>query len=171
MKNIYLSIILVSFATNAMASWYIGGGIGETDYDADEVSSFDDPTSFELLVGKDINRNLSFEASYIDFGEADDDIAPNWRLSANGLTLGALIKAPITREFDIFFKIGLNKWDLELREDGFGIIADDDGTDIFYGFGAAVKMNNQVSLGARYNVYDFDGDDVSMLSLNLLVGF
>ena len=170
-KNLYLSIALLCFCTNTMAAWYVGGGVGKVDYDAGAISSFDDPIGFELIVGNDLNRNFSFEASYIDFGEADDGIFPNWRLSATGLTLGALIKAPVNQDFDVFFKLGLNSWDIELKQDGFGLIGEDDGTDIFYGVGASIKVNNQVSLGARYNVYDFDGDDITMLSLNLLIGF
>ena len=171
MKNLYLTIAILFLSTNAMASWYVGGGIGQTDYDADEVSSFENPTAIELIIGNDINSNFSFEASYIDFGDADDGIAPNWRLSAEGVTLGALLKAPVNRDFDIFFKVGLNKWDAEIREDGFGVFFEDDGTDIFYGIGAAIKVSDKVNLGARYNVYDFDNEDVTMFSLNLLVGF
>ena len=169
-RQFCLSIALLGFCASPMAGpLYFGGGVGKVDYDADEISSFDNPVGIELIVGGDINRNLSFEASYIDFGEANDGIAPNWRLSATGLTVGALFKAPVNQNVDLFVKLGLNSWDEEFTEDGFGIFGRNDGTDIFYGIGAAVWMSNNISLGARYNVYDFDGYDVTMFTVNLFV--
>ena len=170
-KQLFTLIGLLCFCTSIMAGpWYLGGGFGKVDYDADEISSFDDPTGIELIVGNAITRNISVEGSYIDFGEANDGIAPNWRLSATGLTVGALFNFPVNEKLDLFFKLGLNSWDAELKEDGFGTLGEDDGTDTFYGIGAAIKMDNNISLGARYNTYDFDGDDVTMLSINLFVG-
>ena len=165
MKQFCFSIVLLGFCASPMAGpLYFGGGLGNVDYD---LPGFDNPTGVELIIGGDINRNLSFEASYIDYGEADDGIPPVWRVNATGLTVGALFKAPVNANVDLFIKLGLNSWDAELTEDGFGILGQDDGTDIFYGFGAAVWLNNNISLGARYNVYDFDGDDVTMFTVNL----
>lgn len=171
MKKIYLLIAMMCFYTNAMASWYAGAGIGKVDVDFDDVSSFDSPVGIELIVGNDLNSYFSIEASYIDFGEANNTVAPRWIVSADAITLGALIKAPVHEGFDIFLKLGLNKWDAELREDGAGVIGEDDGSDMFYGLGVTLKTNDKVSFSARYNVYDFDGDDASMLSINIFVGF
>ena len=150
---------------------YIGIGFGSVDYDADSVSSFDDPAGFELLVGKEIDRNLSFELSYIDFGTADDGVAPVWHLEGSSITAGALIRAKAGQTADVFLKVGMHSWDLDLTEDGVGIIGTDDGTDIFYGFGVSVKASSNIGIGARYNVYDFDGNDVSMLSVNAMLSF
>lgn len=79
-RKLCLTIALLSTCTYAGAdvsdTGYIGLGFGSVDYDADSISSFDDPTGFEIILGKEISRNLSFELSYIDFGEADDGIAP-----------------------------------------------------------------------------------------------
>lgn len=167
-KQLFTLMGLLCFCTSAMAApLYFGGGFGKVDYD---TPNFDNPTGVELIVGSDINHNLSIEASYIDFGEADDGIPPVWRINATGLTVGALVKAPVSQNLDFFLKLGLNSWDAELTEDGFGVLATDDGTDTFYGIGATLYMNNNISLGARYNVYDFDGDDVTMFSINLFVG-
>lgn len=173
MKKLSLATVLLCASASASATdtGYIGIGFGSVDYDADEISSFDDPTGFEILVGKEINRNLSFELSYIDFGEADDGVAPVWRLDGDAITAGALIRAKAGKTADVFVKLGMHSWDVELTEDGAGVIGTDDGTDIFYGFGVTVKTSDQVSIGARYNSYDFDGDDVTMLSINAQLGF
>ncbi|MDH5571856.1 MAG: porin family protein [Gammaproteobacteria bacterium] len=167
-KKSLISLALLGASTNIMASAYIGGGVGSVDID---VSGFDDPTGFELMIGKEISSNLSIEASFIDFGESSDGIAPQWRVTGNSLAFGALAKAPINEGFDVFLKVGLHMWDAELTEDGFGLLAEDDGTDIFYGIGAIFNVNNKFSLDARYNSYDMDGDDVTMFSLNAQVAF
>lgn len=174
-KKFGLTMVLLCVAAGANAgnadTAYVGIGFGSVDYDADEISSFDDPTGFEILVGKEINRNLSFELSYIDFGEADDGIAPVWRLDADAITAGALIRAKAGKTAEVFLKLGMHSWDIDLTQDGAGVIDRDDGTDIFYGFGVAVKTSDQLSIGARYNSYDFGGDDVTMLSVNALLAF
>jgi Outer membrane protein beta-barrel domain len=173
--RICLSILLFSIASGGMASLYIGGGVGTVDYGLEDVTSFDDSTGFELIVGNRINSNLSIEASYIEFGKASDGIPPEWRIDINTVTFGALIIAPVAPQFDVFVKLGLHMWAGDVREDGFGIIAKDDGTDIFYGFGAAMNVNRQVTFGVRYNVYSYklEGaeDDAKMLLFNILVGF
>ena len=71
----------------------------------------------------------------------------------------------------MFVKLGLQGWDSEITEDGAGVIASKDGTDLFYGLGAMVKTTDNISLGARYTVYDFDGDNVTMLSVNAQLNF
>ena len=174
-RKLCLTIALLSTCTYAAAdvsdTGYIGLGFGSVDYDADSISSFDDPTGFEIILGKEISRNLSFELSYIDFGEADDGIAPVWRLEGESITAGALLRGKVGRAADVFLKLGMHSWDRELTEDGIGVIARDDGIDIFYGLGVMVKTTDSLSIGARYNVYDFDGDDVTMLSINAQLGF
>ena len=174
-RKLCLTIALLSACTYAGAdvsdTGYIGLGFGSVDYDAEEASSFDDPTGFEIMLGKEISRNLSFELSYIDFGEADNGTAPVRRLEAKTITAGALLRAKVGRTADVFLKLGMHSWDSDLTEDGAGVISRNEDTDIFYGFGVMVKTTDNISIGARYNVYDFDGDDVTMLSINAQLSF
>ena len=174
-RKLCLTIALLGSCTYSAAdvkdTGYIGLGIGSVDYDAESISSFNDSTGFELILGKEISRNLSLELSYIDFGEADDGIAPVWRLDGKSITAGALLRAKVGRAADVFVKLGMHSWDIELTEDGSGVIGKDDGIDIFYGLGVTVKATNNIGIGARYNVYDFDGDDVTMLSINAQLSF
>ena len=150
---------------------YIGLGLGSVDYDAQSISDFDDPTGYELLVGKDISRNIAFEISYIDFGKADDSSSPAQHLEGDAFTAGALLKAKLGKVTDVFLKLGMHSWDREVSQDGSGVIGSDDGIDVLYGFGATVKVTNNIGVGARYNVYSFDSDDVTMLSINAQIGF
>lgn len=169
--SLTIALLCASAAANAEDIAYIGLGVGSVDYDADAISSFNDPTGFEFILGKEINRNLSFEISYIDFGEADDGATPLRRLEGDAFTVGALLGGTVGKTTAVFVKLGMLSWDREATQDGTGVIARDDGTDIFYGFGVKVKATESLGIGARYNVYDFDGDDVSMLSINAELGF
>ena len=155
------------FAGTASAAGYVGVSMGKTDYD---VPPFDDPIGFEILGGADLSQNVAFEASYINFGESSDNIPPEWKLSATSWAFGALLKAPINPTAQAFVKVGMHMWDIELKEDGFGLIGEDDGTDMFFGFGAAFSIAPRMNFGVRYMSYDFDGDDVTQLLFNLTYG-
>jgi opacity protein-like surface antigen len=174
-RKLCLTIALLSTCTYAAAdvkdTGYIGIGFGSVDYDAGSLSNFDGPTGFELMIGKEISRNLSFELSYLDFGEADDNATPARHLESDAITAGVLLRAKAGKTADIFVKLGMHSWDSEITQDGGGVIAKDDGTDIFYGFGVMVKASDNIGIGARYNVYDFDGDDVTLLSVNAQLSF
>lgn len=169
-RKLVLSAAILCASASAVADMtdtaYIGFGLGSVDYDAQSISNFDNPTGFELLFGKDVSRNIAFELSYIDFGKADNDTTPARHLEGDAFTAGALLKAKLGKATDVFLKLGMHSWDREVTQDGSGVIGSDDGIDILYGFGVTVKATNNIGIGARYNVYDFDGDDVSMLSIN-----
>ena len=167
MKKLYLAMALFCFSTSSMASGYAGIGIGTVDV-AEDVSSFDSTVGFELMVGTEINPNISVEASYVDFGEADDGVPPEWHASASTLAFGVLAKAPVNEQVEVFFKVGLHLWNVEVSEDGFGVFVDDDGTDLFFGFGASMEVNNQISVDARYTSYDFGTVDLDLLTHNAL---
>ena len=166
-----LAIALLCFCTSASASGYVGIGFGETDYDAGSISSFDDPDGIEIYLGYDYSENLGFEFGYVDFGKADDGVPPEWHLEADSLAFSLLGKAPLGEKAEVFFQFGLHMWDAEFSEDGFGVFAEEDGNDIFYGIGVRGNITDNFGLGLRYNSYDFDGDDVTRLSLNAQVNF
>ena len=174
-RKLCLTIALLGACSYAVAdvndTGYIGLGFGSVDYGVDSNPNFDDPTGFELILGKEITRNVSFEISYIDFGKADDVATAVRHLEADAITAGALLRGKIGKTADVFLKLGMLSWDSEITQDGAGVIASNDGTDIFYGLGAMVKTTDNLSIGARYNVYDFDGDNVTMLSINAQLSF
>ena len=166
MKSIFIAVSLLLLSFNSYAAAYLGMGFGKVDYDADAISTFDDPTGLEFFIGNNFSDNLAFELGIVKFGESSDGIPPEWRLEADSLAFSLLGKSQVSETAQIFFKFGLHSWDISISEDGFGVFGEEDGTDIFYGFGANFKVSNQVGLGFRYNIYDFDGDDVTMFSFN-----
>jgi opacity protein-like surface antigen len=50
-------------------------------------------------------------------------------------------------------------------------IADDDGFDIFYGFGVKIKISEQLSAVAEYENYGFDDDDVELFTAGIQLTF
>ena len=162
----YLVIAIFGISTQVNAAGYAMIGMGKTDYDAGAISTFDDPTGFEFVAGFDTSDRISVEIGIVQFGEADDGIPPEWHLEADGIVISGLYKTDVGENAEVFVQLGLNMWDAELSEDGFGVFAEDDGTDIFYGIGLNFMTSEKLGLGVRYNIYDFDGDNVTRFTFN-----
>ena len=174
MKACLIAVVLLFFHSSVLASGYAGIGVGKTDYDANEISSFDDPFGIELFAGYRSSENLGFEFAFVSFGEADDGIPPEWHLEADSLAFSLLGIAPVGAKSAVFLQLGFHMWDIELSEDGFGVFAEDDGNDLFFGFGFRGNARDNIDLGIRYINYDFGSDydrDVTRLVLNVQFNF
>ncbi|HIB83201.1 MAG TPA: porin family protein, partial [Chromatiaceae bacterium] len=145
---------IFGLSTIVCAQNYVGIGLGQVDIDTEQVDinteGFDDPTGFEVYVGHDYSENISFEGSYVDFGEAKDNLPSVWTLSGDSFSLAVLGKMPISKEFTVFAKVGMHFWDAKLDVAGGGTLASDDGSGLVFGVGADYKTNDSVSVGARY---------------------
>jgi hypothetical protein len=149
-----------------MAAGYGMIGIGKTDYDADAISSFDNPVGFDLVLGFNSSPGIAFEIGMVQFGEASNGNSPESHVEAEVIVVSGLFKSNLDQDTEIFLQFGLNLWEMELTQDGTGLIAKDDGNDLFLGIGLSNRLNEKVSLGVRYNLYDFDGDRVKRLTFN-----
>ena len=173
LNKVIIGGAIFGLSTVVCAQVYVGIGLGKVDIDED----FDDPAGFEVYVGHDYSENISFEGSYVDFGEAKDNLPSVWTLSGDSFSLAVLGKVPISKEFTVFAKVGMHFWDAKLDVAGGGTLASDDGSGLVFGVGADYKTNDSVSVGARYTRYDYDFDsnflrpsgDISMFSFNLAV--
>lgn len=172
MNKLYKSLLVISLtsciananATETYSQGYVGVGVGKVDLDEE---TFDDPTGFELIGGYTINENFAVEVSYVDFGKASDNEPPEFKISADSLTVGAVGIIPIESKVELFAKVGFHSWDIEATQAGYGKIAEDDGTDLFWGLGGNYKLSDQAAIGVKYMKYDFGSDvdsDVTMLS-------
>lgn len=161
------SILALSVSAHA-ENGYVGLSIGNTDLD---LPGFDDGSSLAIYGGYRINRNLAVEASYIDFGDSSDNIAPVWTLNATGVTFSALGIAPVSENLDLFGKIGLLMWDATLDEAGTGQIATDEGNDFIYGLGASVSLAQGFGLAVEYQTFELDDIDGSNISFGVRYNF
>lgn len=160
--------VLLGIAPAAQAGGYLGVGLGAVDY---ELPSFEDGAAFEFIGGYEISRALAVEVSYLDLGEAGDNIPPEWFVSGSAMTVGILLKAPLTPGLELFARLGAHQWDLRLDEDGGGRIAEDDGADGFVGFGANVRLTGNADLGLRYTRYAIDQDRIGVLTGTAMLRF
>lgn len=157
----FLLATSVFFSTATFAGGYIGGSVGMSD----ASDGFDDGTSFALTAGYEINPNFALEASYVDLGDMEDDIAPVWTISADGFNFSAIAKAPVAESVELFGKVGLFVWDATVEEDGYGELGSEDGTDISLGFGVAAEVMPNLSVVAEYQRFKIEDGDVNNYSI------
>lgn len=141
---------------------YVGAAIGQANLKVDNIDGFDefdfdgDDTAYKLIAGIRPLDWLAVEASYVNFGEPDDNIA-GFDVEADGdgisaFAVGFLPVGPV----DVFGKVGLLTWDSKIA--GF----DQDGTDFAYGAGVQFRV---LGLGIRAEYERFDVEDVDTLDL------
>ena len=185
MKNTFslFTILLLTFmlSTTAFAQqpYYIGGGIGQSYVEEDNVASgqdFDDEDfAFKLFGGYRFHENFAVEADYLDFGEPDDDILGiNLEVDLYALALYGVGILPLTDQFELFAKLGIAYWDAEVDGSFLGISAsdDEDGTDLAYGLGASFAFTDQLAARVEYERIDVDDlDNAEMFTVSGEVRF
>ena len=153
-----------AFAQNA----YLGAAIGSTSYSEDGFDETDD--GFKLNAGIRINENFAIEGNYIDFGRPEGPFyGIDSSVRVDGFGLSALGIMPISDEFELFGKVGLFGWNADIKVGPFS--STDDGTDVIYGFGAAYRLSDQLSLRAEWEFVDLEGGDLDMLSIGAQLDF
>jgi OOP family OmpA-OmpF porin len=169
LHNIILGLALVCATTTAYSTdvgkGYISGYIGSTNIEDD---GFDDSdTSFRIGGGYKFNKNFALEGYYIDYGTTSDS---GFTADADGLQVQGVGLLPVSKNVDIYGKLGLVMWDAELCLSGFGCM-NDDGNDFVFGFGGSFALSKQVDLRAEYEIADFDGTDVTTLMVGVNFAF
>jgi opacity protein-like surface antigen len=144
---------------------YLGGSIGQTGVQIDDLDFDADATSYKLIAGWRFLDWLAVEGNYIDFGSADDRVS-NTRLETDlsGVSLSAVGFLP-AGPVDLFARVGAVDWSADLSADGFGSDSED-GTDFTYGVGAQFRVWS-LSIRAEYEMFDLDDADVDMLSVGV----
>jgi hypothetical protein len=151
--------------------FYLGLGVGQSNIEIDDIGGLTsedfkgDDAAYKLMAGIRPLDWLAVEASYVNFGEVEDDVmGVSFRAEGDGISafaVGFLAVGPV----DLFAKGGLITWDSKIT--GF----DEDGTDLAYGVGAQFRF---LSLGVRaeYERFDVDEvDDLSMISIGVTYTF
>jgi opacity protein-like surface antigen len=149
----------------------------------------EDDEGYSLYAGWPINENLDIEASYQDFGEAslsgvsgnqfkyegttyEFNTTATLAASATSFGFAAKPKFEISDGVMLYGKLGVHNWKSELSITSTTVTAsaDEDGTDVFYGGGIQVSLEN---LNGRvgYSKFDLDGDDVDSINVGLSYSF
>lgn len=192
-----LSLCVVGLGTaQAADGWYIGGSAGSSNYDISEddfVPSLgvvgstkvdDEDVIWKMFGGYRINDNLALEFAYADFGSFDvisTITAPfaaetHSEFKPTALLLDAVGILPLSDRFEIFGKVGLAVWEIEVDISGTpGVVRlapdfDDDGSDFHYGVGVAAHLTDSVAVRAEWEAINLD-EDVDGLSIGVQFNF
>ena len=162
LKSLLITCMLVSFAY-AQDSFYVGGGIGQSYVEEDNVfagEDFDEEDfGFKLFGGYRFHKNFAAELDYLDFGEPDDTIlGVKSEIDLYALALYGVGILPLTEQFELFAKLGVAYWDADAKVSllGVSVSDDEDGTDIAYGLGASFAFTDQFAVRVEYEGVDVD---------------
>ncbi len=140
----------------------------------------DKDTVWKLFGGYRKNANLAFEVAYADFGSFDTTTtvtAPffaknNGEFKPTALLLDVVGILPLADKYEIFGKVGLAAWEIEVDISGTpgGVNLspgfDDDGLDFHYGVGVAAHFTDTVTVRAEREVIDLEkGVDAWSISI------
>jgi hypothetical protein len=163
---------LFALAPNASAAdngFYLGAGVTQTKFDADDVDGdfkLDD-NSFKVIAGFRPLDWLAVEANYLDLGSESGNGA---KIDSNALTASVLF----LKEFqiiDFYARAGLARWNVDASLDG--LDTSDDGNEFTYGAGVGVHFGS-LGVRAEYERFKIGGDidtNVNTLSLSVTYTF
>lgn len=194
-------LLIASFQTAAAhagdSKFYIGAGFGQSNYDTG-VSGLTGTAShdkkdngYKLFAGYNFNKFVAVEGHYADFGKTSlsgntgdtfvhdgttySFLANNVTLTSNASSLGlaGVFSYPVTNAITPFAKLGLHYWEDDGKasssvanyNDG------DDGTDLFFGIGMNIAINESLSARVEAERYRFDDDELDYFSIGLQYNF
>ncbi len=175
-----VSLISMSAATAVNASedrtdnhgFFIGAGgywaaaDGSINLDGFDISDigdidFDDNSfAYNLDAGYRINSWLAVDGGYWGLGEYTSDKLPNgedFKVDTSAWTLGGIASVPLWI-LDVYARGGVAWW--ETGNDG-----DDDGTDWYFGLGAAFNLGGSLDLYGEWVRFELGGDVDSNIDL------
>jgi opacity protein-like surface antigen len=160
-------------AQSTAFNFYVGGGIGQSNADLDdvEIPDFDEKDfAWKLFAGVRMASIFGAELDYINFGKPDGS---NIEVKYKGLAAYGLVYLPLPLPLlDVYAKAGLAKIDVDIDAEDFST----DDTQFTYGLGAQLKFGSLAIRGEyeRFKVKDGDvglSSKPSLLSLSFSKSF
>ena len=170
LKKFILALVMGSTATLTAGyaqadstGFFIAGGVNyaqfdsdledEIDWDDDIEAFFDDKAvGYNLGAGYRFNKWLAVDAAYWDLGEFKSDSLDSGdkiKYDTSILTVGGIASVPLWI-FDVYGRAGAAMWDAESR------FVEEDGTDLYYGVGAALNVFRSLDIYLEYVYFDMD---------------
>ena len=139
----------------------------ELDWDEELEALFDDSSvGYNLGAGYRFNKWLSLDAGYWDLGEFKSDRLENGSkigFDTTVWTAGGMVSVPLWI-LDVYARGGAAMWEVDSR------YIDEDGTDVYYGAGAALNIFGSLDVYAEYVRFDAD-DAIDTATLGLRFTF
>ncbi|WP_162846126.1 outer membrane beta-barrel protein [Seongchinamella sediminis] len=162
------SLCLATVFTSSLAhadgtGLFIAGGVNyaqldtsiddDIDFDDDLEALFDDKTvGYNFGAGYRFTKWLAVDAAYWDLGEFKSDKLPSGDkigFDTSIWTVGGIVSVPLWI-LDIYGRGGAAMWEVDSR------YIDEDGTDLYYGVGAALNVFGSIDLYLEYVRFDAD---------------
>jgi OOP family OmpA-OmpF porin len=199
-----LALTLSPMAFAEDAGWYIGANAGQARAKIDDaritsgllgegftvtsISNDERHFGFKAFGGYEFNRYFALEGGYFDLGRfgftADTNPAGSLRgdIKINGVNLDAVGSVPISEQFSVFARAGLNYADAKDTFVGTGsaTVANSSphksAANYKFGFGAQYDFTRSVGLrieAERYRINDAVGNkgDIDLYSVGLVIRF
>ncbi len=177
MKRLTLSGFALALLLVSSTAWaggdsgiYLGASLGSAGLDVSTggVSYDDSATGYKIFGGYNFGLiplvNVGVEASYVDFGTAEDSGTETSVTGIDAFGLAGVNMGPIM----LFGKVGAIMWDGEMTG-SFGS-GDDSGTDPAYGIGLQFQLLS-IALRAEYEMFSTDAVDISFVSAGVSYTF
>jgi len=158
-------------ATDPTHGFSIGAGAGSnsvegSDYTGNGNHVDDTQMAWKGLVAYRLNRGLSLEAQYVDFGTAEGG---GNSVNASGVTAGGVFEAAMSRSIHPYAKAGALFWDAE--ENFNPLVRNDTGIDFTYGGGLRFILGRSIDVRTEYERFEFNATDVHTISAMLQFKF
>lgn len=167
-----LGLAILTDTAIAQSDFYVFGSFGNTEFDISfsTLNRVDgNRDSYKLGAGYVVNRNLSLEATYHDFGNenARTNCPPDFacvalvlplqtRADSTAYSLSVIGSVPVTDRFDVFGKVGIARWDVGFE--GISSAFDTSGEDLLYGAGLRWSLNDHWEVFAEYEKVELGVD-------------
>ena len=171
-----LMLAMLSDTAIAQSDFYVFGTFGNTNSDIsfNAQNRIDgDNDSYALGAGYTVNRNLSLEVAYEDFGNqnATTNCPPDFscvtlvlplttEADLKAISLSVIGSIPLTDRFEVFGQVGIARWDVDYK--GISSAFDDSGEDLLYGLGLSWSADDHWKIVAEYVKVDLDFDTASV---------
>ena len=165
-----------SFTVQAGSYWGVGLGRGSWDLEVTPLTpdfSLEHSAAFRLFLGFREN-NLGGEME-ISYSEHDWKGLPNASHTAVNLVFSGLAYLPLSVNFELYGKLGLNFWTTSV--DFFGINYDGgDGIDFMAGVGARYIISGNIGVRLEFQSLPglddgIDKGDMTLTTANIEIGF
>ncbi|MGN6828162.1 outer membrane beta-barrel protein [Paucibacter sp. M5-1] len=151
MKNIIALALAATLAAPAFAAsdFYIGTDVGQTRVDEGGVKFRS--TGVSVYGGYQVAPNIAIEAGYRNLGS---DTVFGVKTKGSAWQASALFLAPLSTDFSLFGRLGVNRVEGKGSATGFNIKTSD--TRAFFGIGGRYALSQQVGLRAEFQKPDSD---------------
>jgi len=154
-----------TFSSMAMAqevagTSYIGGALGQGDTNA---SGLDSDTAMQIFGGYMFTENFGLEGGYAKYGKFESATAST---DVDGFYAAGVGRYQINDKFRVVGKLGLVHYGFENKANG-AVVSSGDGSAAMFGVGVDYTINEQMAVGAEYDIVNgVEDDDVSAFWIN-----